>query len=147
MANDLTGSCFDYLCLPAVGASGAALVAWRRDLWAVSQPVVRTFSLTLKLRPLDCDGIDWWLTNVYGPASRADKPAFLNEIRDTRAAHPGPLLICGDFNVIYQAADKKNGRLHRGLMRDFRRVIDDLQLQSDRSFTWSNERDQPTLER
>lgn len=151
MLHGLTGSCFDYMCLPAVGASGGALVAWRRDLWGMSQPVVRSFSLTLKLRPLDWDGIEWWLTNVYGPANRVDKPAFLTEIRDTRAAHPGPWLICGDFNVIYQAADKSNGRLHRGLMRDFCRVIDDLQLAdihlSDRSFTWSNERGRPTMER
>jgi hypothetical protein len=32
MLHGLTGSCFDYMCLPAVGASGGALVAWRRDL-------------------------------------------------------------------------------------------------------------------
>jgi len=56
MASDLTGSSFDYVCLPTVGASGGTLVAWRRDLWAMSQPVVRNFSVPLKLRPLDRDG-------------------------------------------------------------------------------------------
>jgi hypothetical protein len=57
----------------------------------------------------------------------------------------------GDFNLIYQAEDKSNARLHRGLMRRFRQTLDTLQLAelhlSDRRFTWSNERDVPTLER
>lgn len=49
------------------------------------------------------------------------------------------------------ACDKNNGRLHRGLMRRFHSVIDDLQLEvlhlSCRRFTWSNGCDSPTLER
>lgn len=103
------------------------------------------------LTPLDGQGVPWWLTNVYSPATRPDKAAFLQELRDIRAASPGPWLICGDFNLIYQAADKNNGRLHRGLMRRFRSVIDDLQLDelhlSGHLFTWSSGRDEPTLER
>jgi hypothetical protein len=53
--------------------------------------------------------------------------------------------------MIYQACDKNNGRLNRGIMRDFRSVLDDLQLEelhlSGRLFTWSNHKDSPTLER
>jgi hypothetical protein len=49
------------------------------------------------------------------------------------------------------ASDKNNGRLHRSLMSRFRSVLDDLLLDeihlSGRLFTWSNGRDQPTLER
>jgi hypothetical protein len=30
--------------------------------------------------------------------------------------------------MIYQACDKNNGRLPRGIMRSFRAVLDDLQL-------------------
>jgi hypothetical protein len=52
---------------------------------------------------------------------------------------------------LHQACDKSNGRLHRGLMRRFRQVLDDLHLDelhlSGRLFTWSNHRDNPTLER
>lgn len=102
------------------------------------------------LTPLDGQGVPWWLTNIYSPATRPDKAAFLQELRDIRAASPGPWLICGDFNLIYQAADKNNGRLHRGLMRRFRSVIDDLQLDelhlSGHLFTWSSGRDEPTLD-
>jgi hypothetical protein len=30
-------------------------------------------------------------------------------------------MLCGDFNLIYQAADKNNGRLSRRMMGRFRR--------------------------
>ncbi|WVZ82473.1 hypothetical protein U9M48_029730 [Paspalum notatum var. saurae] len=149
--NDLLGCDFDFIPLPAVGAAGGAVSAWRRDLWDVSSPHVRRFTVTFKLRPLCGQGEDWWLTNVYGPPNRAEKDAFLLELRDVRAGCPGPWLLVGDFNLIYQAADKNNGRLHRSLMARFRAVLDDLLLSelllSGRLFTWSNGRDSPTLER
>lgn len=101
--------------------------------------------------PLNGSRIQWWLTNVYGPTARADKEDFLAELCDVRTRCPGPWLLCGDFNLIYMARDKNNGRLHRGLMRRFRGFLDDLQLEeihlSGRLFTWSNGRDQPMLER
>ncbi|XP_066392841.1 uncharacterized protein [Miscanthus floridulus] len=53
--------------------------------------------------------------------------------------------------MIYKAADKNNGRLHRGVMRRFQGLLDDLELDevhlSGRLLTWSNGRDHPTLER
>lgn len=63
----------------------------------------------------------------------------------------GPWLLCGDFNMIYQAADKNNSRLNLQAVRRFRRALDDLQVQElhlrGRLFTWSNEHAHPTLER
>jgi hypothetical protein len=60
-------------------------------------------------------------------------------------------LLCGDFNLIYKAEDKNNAILNRRMMGRFRRFIDDNQLQelhlNGPSFTWSRERDNPTLER
>lgn len=62
----------------------------------------------------------------------------------------GPWAICGDFNMIYRAADKNNGRLHHSLMRRFQSFLDDLELDEvhllGRLFTWSNSHDNPTLE-
>jgi exonuclease III len=148
---EITGIDFDYAYLPAAGAAGGTLVAWRRNLWSAGPPTVRRFSVTMRLTPLDGLGDPWWLTNVYGPTVGAVKVDFLLEIRDIRAASLGPWLICGDFNMIYQACDINNGRLHRGAMHNFRSVLDDLQLEelhlSGRLFTWSNHRDNPTLER
>jgi exonuclease III len=79
------------------------------------------------------------------------KQTFLNELHDLRAATNIPLLIVGDFNIIYQAADKNNDRLNLRAMRRFRQALDDMQLQElhlhGRLYTWSNERRHPTLVR
>jgi exonuclease III len=148
---DITGIDFDYAHLPAAGVAGGAVVAWHHDLWGASPPTIRCFSITLRLTPLNGLGKPWWLTNVYGPMNHAENGDFLHELRDTRSVIHGPWLLCGDFNMIYQACDKNNGRLHLGLMRSFRHVLDDIHLDeldlSRRLFTWSNYRDSPTLER
>jgi hypothetical protein len=122
------------------------------DLWEVSTSDRRRFSIIIAIRSLASQQL-WWLSNVYGPSSTSssEKTAFLQELKDIRAACAGPWLVCGDFNLIYQTADKNHGRLHRGLMRAFRDTIDVLQLQelhlSGCLYTWSNGRDNPTLER
>lgn len=66
-------------------------------------------------------------------------------------ALPAPdLEWCGDFNLILHARDKNNGRLHRGIMCCFKCTIGDLGLAelhlSGRLYTWSNERNNPTVE-
>jgi hypothetical protein len=63
----------------------------------------------------------------------------------------GAWLICGDFNLVYKAENKSNGRLNRCLMGKFRRLLQDLELSElhlhGRLYTWSNEQLHPTLER
>jgi hypothetical protein len=53
--------------------------------------------------------------------------------------------------MIYRAQDKNNGRLDRRSMRRFRAFLDAAELKElhlvGRRFTWSSERDNPTLER
>jgi endonuclease/exonuclease/phosphatase family metal-dependent hydrolase len=55
----------------------------------------------------------------------------------------------GDFNIIYQAADKNNLNLNLRLRGLFRNVLNDCLLKEiplqNRKFTWSNEREAPTL--
>lgn len=70
----------------------------------------------------------WLITVVYGPQSEQDKVAFLDELLQFRSTNPGPWMICGDFNMIYQAADKNNDRLDRRAMRRFRSFINPAQL-------------------
>ncbi|WVZ83247.1 hypothetical protein U9M48_030415 [Paspalum notatum var. saurae] len=93
----------------------------------------------------------WWLTTVYGPVVDVDRVQFLDELRAARSGMRGPWLLCGDFNMILNAADKNNPRLNRRMMAKFRRCIDDLELSelflNGRLYTWSNERGHPTLER
>lgn len=111
---DTSGIDFDYAYLPAAGTAGGVCVAWRRDLWGASPPDVRRFFVTLRLTPLNGPGDSWCLTNVYGPTNHADKDDFLQVRRDVHANYLGPWLLCGDFNMIYQACDKNSDRLHRG---------------------------------
>ena len=63
----------------------------------------------------------------------------------------GAWLLGGDFNLIYQAADKNNANLDRAMMGRFRRFLDDMDLKEilllGRKYTWSNERRSPTLVR
>jgi hypothetical protein len=92
------------------------------------------------------------MTTVYGPTNDSQKPLFLHELNQLRQAKVGlPWLVCGDFNMIYQAVDKNNNRLNRRLMGQFRRFLSEGNLREihlqGRLFTWSNERAHPTLER
>ena len=76
---------------------------------------------------------------------------FLDELRTIRAACVGPWAVAGDFNLIFDAADKNNNMLNRRMMGRFRRLLNDLELKEScligRRYTWSNERRQPTLEK
>jgi exonuclease III len=151
LVKGMLGPGFDYFALPAVHTCGGILVAWDTNCWSVSSHILRSHSLSVKVAPRANPDVTWWLTNVYGPQGDAAKIGFLHELRDLRPSLSGPWAICGDFNLIYQAADKSNGRLSRRMMGRFRRLLNDLELSelhlSGRLFTWSNERLHPTLER
>ena len=42
------GAGFDFLCQPASGTCGGILLAWRRDIWSITNPIIRSYSLTAK---------------------------------------------------------------------------------------------------
>ena len=93
----------------------------------------------------------WWLTVVYGPCIDVGRVEFLRELKELRATRPGAWMVCGDFNIIYLAANKSNSRLDRRSMRLFSGFLGDVALSevhlNGRLFTWSNQHDHPTLER
>lgn len=119
-------------------------------MWSVASLLVRDYTLTVQVSLLGQE-MSWWITNVYGPQDDNSKLLFLDELRSLRTACSGTWMICGDFNLIYKAQDKNNNNLNRRMMGRFRRFIDDAELIDvhlrGRRFTWSNERDVPTLER
>jgi hypothetical protein len=90
------------------------------------------------------DGRNWCFIGVYGPQGDDEKVLFLQELRNIRAMCNGPWLLVGDFNLIYQAADKNDANLDRAMMGRFRRFLDDSDLKEilllGRKYTWSNER-------
>lgn len=145
------GSSFDYVCLPTDGLSGGIMVAWCRDLWSVSRQVTRRFSLMVSLDSMMSSAGQWSLVTVYRPVDQHLKVEFLDELRVACADSTGLTILCGDFNLIYQAVDRSNDHLNLRSMRRFRRAIDDMQVDElylhGRLFTWSNEHRQPTFER
>jgi endonuclease/exonuclease/phosphatase family metal-dependent hydrolase len=73
---------------------------------------------------------------------------FMQEIEVIKQAASDRWLLMGDFNLIYRACDKSNGRINRGLMNSFRRMLDDIEMKEihlhGRRFTWTSETQSPT---
>lgn len=123
--NEMLGPSFAYDYIPAQNTREGILLAWRSHIWSASNFLKQDHSLTAKLTLL-VDGFSTWVTTVYGPHADADKVQFLNELRQLRQSSFGPWMLCGDFNMIYNAADKNNENLHRRAMGRFRRFLNDL---------------------
>ena len=136
-----------FFYLPASDTRGWILLAWNSMLVSITNCVRDTHCVTWYVTPVD--GTPWWLTTVYGPQEDNDKMLFLEELAARRELCPGAWMVIGDFNMILQASDKSNSHLDRRMMRKFRQFVDGNGLKElymhGRAFTWSNEREVPTL--
>jgi hypothetical protein len=58
-------------------------------------------------------------------------------------------MIVGNVNMIYLIEDKNNANINRAMMGCFHRLVNELGLKEipllERHYTWSNEREAPTL--
>ena len=140
----------DFFFLPANGTRGGIGVFWNEDVVSLTAPDIRTFSVTATVT-IKQTGTSFVLSSVYGPVDDDAKLVFLDELRALKPPNDAPWIICGDFNLIYEARDKNNLNLNRRLMGQFRAALDSSELRElrcqNRSFSWSNERAQPTLVR
>lgn len=77
------------------------------------------------------------------------KALFLEELAAIQDTCQGPWAVVRDFNVILNEEDKSNARINRRNMARFKQVVEELELKdlhlNGRLFTWSIEREQPTL--
>ena len=125
-------------------------MGWDRELWTVSDVTKGRFTLSAKIAEKGPLHNSWWITVVYGPQLDHEKVEFLEEVLRFRYACSGPWFLCDDFNMIYRAHDKNNDRLDRCCMRRFRSFLNRAHLEElnlvGRRFTWSSERERPTLE-
>jgi hypothetical protein len=105
----------------------------------VTREICRQFYVTVSLKPTLEASSPWALAMVYGLVDDSLKPAFLDELCEIHDDCPGALLLCGDFNLIYQAADKSNNHLNLRSMHRFRRTLDAMLVDElylhDRLFT------------
>ena len=136
---------FDYV--PAIDTRGGILLGWDTTVLVVDNIIRVTNSLTGPVH--NKDGLEWWITVVYGPQGDEAKMQFLLGLHNTRAACPGPWVLLGDFNMILHADEKSNNNLNRRIMRKFREFVDNCELKDvymhGRRFTWTNEREQLVL--
>jgi exonuclease III len=145
------GSAFDgFDFIPADGTKGGIIVAWKSNMLRVNTLHKGEFSITVEITSLK-DARTWAMTTVYGPQEDGDKVRFLHELTHIGANMQLPWIVSGDFNLVWDASDKSNGRVNRRLMNKFRHTINSLALQDmplqGRSFTWSNEQEEPILAR
>lgn len=146
---------FDFAYLLASNTRGGILIAARTADITISDVLVGCYSLTVRVQHASQPSLDedrsWWLSSVYGSQDDNDKTLFLEEIQAIRDACPGPWALSGDFNLILNETDKSNNRINRANLSRFRRTVTDLELQDlhlhGRAYTWSNERENPTLVR
>lgn len=136
-----------FVHLPAQETRGGILVAWRDGSLSAECHRVHRHSVSVKFQ---ADGEQaWWFSRVYGPHLDVEKPAFLEELREVRSHCAGPWMLAGDFNMFYSSEDKNNDNVNRAMMGRFRRFVNDLELKEipllGRRYTWSNERESPTL--
>lgn len=107
--------------------------------------------LTLRSLVHDASTLHGRLPLFTAPSRTTSRPAFLEELRLVAVSCVGPFLVCGDFNLIYQVADKNNDRLNLRSMRSFRCTLDAMHVDElylhGKLFTWSSKRRRPTLER
>jgi hypothetical protein len=144
----------EYAYLPATETCGGILVAGRQQDVSFGEVLIGCYSITVSVQPVGgaADVANTWsLTAVYGPQEDAHKLLFLEELEAIRDQCSGPWAITGDFNLILNEADKSNDRIDRANLRQFRRTVARLELLDlhlhGRCFTWSNERENPTLVR
>ncbi|XP_073353833.1 uncharacterized protein [Aegilops tauschii subsp. strangulata] len=134
--------------LPAMGTRGGAAIFWNKEIVEVESHSIGRFTITAKVKELGTN-IQFWLTTVYGPNDDGIREDFLQEMSSCAPPLGQAWLITGDFNMIYEARDKNNQHLNRRLMGRFRRALDFAGLREikckNRRFTWSNERENPSL--
>jgi hypothetical protein len=77
-----------FVALPAQGTRGGILVAWGDGSTKVERYRVHRHSVTVLCQE---DGQQpWWFSGIYGPHEDAEKPAFLDELREVRSFCTGP---------------------------------------------------------
>lgn len=136
--------------LDAQGTRGGILLAWDQDVVEITDISTGQFTVSAKAQSI-LTNASFKITTCYGPADDGRKKDFLHEMISTKPEVGVPWLIMGDFNLIYKASDKNNLNHNRRLMGRFRAALDDCELLEiclqNRKFTWSNERQSPTLVR
>lgn len=95
------------------------------------------------------DGLLWWLTGIYGPASRKSRPTFWDELYSLNYLYSPCWMLGGDFNVYRWANETTSDNPSRHPMRKFNKFISCAHLidppQSNGQYKWSNMKRNPIM--
>lgn len=133
---------------PATGTRGGILLLWDDLLVEASNVTNTSYCLSAMIRVRATDVV-FKFTSVYGPTDPSCKDMFFAELLSQKPPLGVAWLASGDFNQIYRARDKNKRNVHHGRINRFRATLHSCELKEihlqNRRFTWSNERENPTL--
>ena len=90
----------------------------------------------------------WEVIIVYSPADHSRSASFLEELHRKVSAASLPVVVGGDFNLLWFVEDKSNSNVNLARMQRFNDCIANLGLREiDRigaRFTWTNRQASPT---
>nr|CAD1831627.1 unnamed protein product [Ananas comosus var. bracteatus] len=109
------------------------------------------FILTQLATQRKVDGKVFLISNIYGPTSVDLKADFFHELQTICDRAGDRWTALGDFNVMLSVQDKNGAPTNVSEILQFREVINEIGLIDlpllNRTYTWSNGRRNPTLER
>lgn len=131
----------------AIESRGGMLISWKR-CYTLKNAWVTRHSCTALLQQSQTGRLVA-VTNVYGPSTDAQKPAFIRELRALAPLINLPWTLVGDFNVVRWLIDRSGGTHSFPLMNQFNDLLSFLQVQEislqNRQFTWSSKRPNPSF--
>nr|CAD1835673.1 unnamed protein product [Ananas comosus var. bracteatus] len=140
----------EFRTLDAVGTRGGLLTAWNIYLFDCVQHWNGSHTLNVLLQRKSDRNL-FLITNVYGPTGSSNKASFFLELRHIANLSRGLWAALGDFNVLLSLNDKNGLPSNTADILAFREAVSDAGLIDlpimNKSFTWSNGRRSPTLER
>lgn len=106
------------------------------------------FCLSMMIKNSE-DKLVWRFISVYGSLYDEGKPEFIKELHSLLENWDGPTLIGGDFNLVASVKEKSNDIVNHKWMDLFQEWIHNFGLlelkNSSRSYTWTNNQDQPIM--
>jgi hypothetical protein len=141
---------YNWLWSPSVGRSGGILCGIKSSRFNIKSFSVGRFFVKARVCDLKFQK-EYWLIVVYGAAQDEDKDLFLQNFSDICENLDIPSLIGGDFNILRFAAEKNKGGGITRFSDEFNSIITKFALRelplSGGMFTWSNNQENPTLEK
>lgn len=137
----------DWAVVNATHSSSAIIIMWDSLTHEAVEVFKGNFSLSVQI--VKIDGLTWWLSSIYGSASRRNRMAFWNELTDVRSLCGSHWILTRDFNVYRWSFETTSPHPSQINMRRFNSFIASADLiepiQINGTYTWSNLRCSPVL--